>query len=713
MRTGLYFCCVLFLVILFADSVRAGEEELYIEYDPYLDYEVLESPENMKWILEQNKRTIDELQSDPRYKEYYEYILNELNSKDRLIVPTFFRDTDTILNFWRDARHPQGIVRESTIDKFFAQKPDWRTVIDFDALSAEEGKTLVYGGATRLFGNFRHGVISLSDGGKDAVEYREFDYIDKKFVEDGFNLPESKSGVSWVDKDTLLVASSFDEDDRTESGYPRKIKVWRRGVPFSEAETIFSCGKEDLGVSSRVYSGGQGTPMIVVVRQVDFFNDVSYFYRAGKLSQILLPTDSTIFGFYQDQALVWLKSDWQVDGKTYAEDSIVNIPVDQLTQEHKDIGVLYKPAPHRAFQDLDITDGYVYLSYLDNVKVRVEQYRLENGLWLSRQIPMNDMDTVAIVIAPRTRGFVIYAQSGFTRPSTLYLLQEKTFVKRKIQALPQRFDPEKYTVRQEFATSLDGTRIPYFMVYRKGLVLNGDNPVLQYGYGGFLSSLLPGYSPIREHCWMCDGGIYVEANIRGGSEYGPAWHKQALKGNRPRAFEDFIAVSEDMIKKKYTNASRLGIEGGSNGGLLTASVMVMRPDLYNAVIIEVPLLDMLRYHKLPPGASWIGEYGNPDDPDEREDLLAYSPYQNLKKDAPYPQPLLLTSTKDDRVHPAHARKFAKRLEEFGRDFLYYEEVDGGHGGNANAKLAAKREAMKWVYMDHRIRDAKWLRTGRK
>lgn len=693
-----FFWAVIFLVVgVFSFSTVSAEEE-----DPFLSYEETDQVEVMAWVRAQNARTVERLQKDDLYQDYYDYIMEQINSKDRLVLPSIYRDTNVILNFWRDADHPQGIIRESTLEKFFEQNPEWQTVVDLDALSAAEGKTWVYGGASRYFYDYRRVMIALSDGGKDAVEYREFDYGKKEFVKDGFFLKESKSGVVWLDEDTLLVASAFESDGPTASGYPKVIKKWSRGTPFSEAEAVFTCEDGDLSAASAVYRADGDEPVFVIIRRIDLFHNQSFLYRDGGLEEILIPRDASLLGFYKQYAFVWLKTDWDLGGETYLQDSIVYFPVEQMTGAEKEVAVLYEPAPSRSFQGVNITDEYLYLSYLEDVRSNVEQYRLEDGKWVARRLPLNEMETASLVSTPRKKGFVLLIQSGFTNPSTLYLLDEETFEKRAIQSLPHRFDPDAYTVAQEFAESADGTRVPYFVVHKKDMAFGGDNPVLQYGYGGFLTSLLPGYSAVQEHCWLRDGGVYVMANIRGGGEYGPWWHQQALKRNRFRAFEDFIAVSEDLIRKGYTNSRRLGIGGGSNGGLLTGAVMTMRPELYNAVLMEVPLLDMLRYHKLPPGASWMGEYGDPDDPADREALRAYSPYHNLRSGVDYPPPFLSTSTKDDRVHPGHARKFARRLEEFKEDFYYYEELDGGHSGNANLVLAAKREAMKWVYLHKRL-----------
>lgn len=680
-----------------ANAAQPGEND-----DPYLAYEQIDSPGVLDWIQDRNSQTVERLQSDPHFGEYREFILEQLNSEDRLVVPSMYRDTEVVLNFWRDADHPQGIIRRSTLSDFFAGKANWQTAIDFDALSKKEGKTWVYSGTARLFDDYRRVMIGLSDGGKDAAEYREFDYEKNEFVEDGFRLDESKSSITWYDRDTLLVAGTFTEEDRTDSGYPRVVRVWKRGTPFSEAKELYRGEKSDMLVASGRYTSDTGEPVFVVVRNIDFYTKESFIYDGETLTQTQIPSDASLLGFHKGHAFLWLKSDWETNGTTYSQDSVIYFPSEQVTSAQKTISTLYEPGANTAFEDVDITDGYIYISTLEDVRTRIEQYRFENGGWTTRNLPLGEFENAGLAAAPRNKGFVLFVQSGFTRPPTLYRLDEDTLEMKAVQSLSERFDPELYIVGQNFTESADGTRVPYYVIHRKDLSLNGENPVLQYGYGGFLQSTLPGYSPIQERCWLRDGGVYVTANIRGGGEYGPDWHRQAARANRHKSFEDFIAVSEDLIRRGYTQPHRLGIEGGSNGGLLTGAVMTMRPDLYGAAVISVPLLDMVRYHLLPPGASWIGEYGDPSDPEEGAALAKYSPYHNLKNNVPYPSPFLVTSTKDDRVHPGHARKFGKRLEEYGNDFYYFEELDGGHSGSVNARLTATREAMKWVYLHKRL-----------
>jgi prolyl oligopeptidase len=405
---------------------------------------------------------------------------------------------------------------------------------------------------------------------------------------------------------------------------------------------------------------------------------------------------------HKGNAFIWLKSDWVHGGETFKQGSIVYCPYPDLTAEDKTVAVFYEPVANSSFASLGLTYEYAYLTINEDVQTKIFQYELKDGDWFRKELPLAAFSVAEVISAPQEKGFIIYEESSFLKPPQLYHLDEKTFVKTLLQSLPERFAASDYEVNQYFAESADKTRVPYFIIHKKGLAANGKAPVLQYGYGGFLETLLPKYMPIAEYCWLRHGGVYVIANIRGGGEYGPPWHEQALGVNRHKAFEDFIAVSEDLIKRGITGPEFLGIMGGSNGGLLTGTVMVMRPDLYNAAIIEVPLLDMLRYHLLPPGASWIGEYGDPEDPDVALAIRAYSPYQNLKNGVQYPAPFLVTSSKDDRVHPGHARKVAKRLEEYGQDFYYYEDLEGGHGGDANLEQVARTMALEYLYLWERL-----------
>lgn len=670
--------------------------------DPYLEYEKIDSPEALAWVEKENAKTISRLAGNERYDDYYAYILKQLNADDRIVYPSFYQGSDVVRNFWRDAKNPQGIVRETTIDGFMSGKYDWRTLVDLDEISRAEGKTWVYDGTSYPFKRNDIGMLSLSDGGKDASVVREYNYLEKRFVEDGFRLDESKSSVGWFDADTLLVASAFGEDEQTTSGYPRVVKLWKRGTPFADASTVFSVNKDDMLAGAGSLQIDDDTIIHLFVRQIDFYNSEYHLFENGSTRRIDLPSDSEILGVHKKLVFVWLKSDWEQGGTTFKAGSVVHFPYAELTAEAKAPVVFYEPDANSSFESLSMTKDYVYLNINRDVQSKIYQYALDNGEWSTKELPLTPYTTAGIVASPREKGFVLYYETGFLHPTRLFRLDEKAFAVELVQSLPERFDADAYEVNQYFAVSADATRIPYFVVHKKGMATDGTNPVLQDGYGGFMVTNLPGYLAIAEHCWLRLGGVYVLANIRGGGEYGPSWHEQAQGARRHKAFEDFIAVSEDLVARGITSPGHLGIKGGSNGGLLTGAVMVMRPDLFNAVVIAVPLLDMLRYHLLPPGASWIGEYGNPEDPEVAAAIAKYSPYQNLKKDVAYPAPFLETSSKDDRVHPGHARKFAKRLEEYGLDFYYHEDTEGGHSGDSNPDQVARTLALEYVYLWTRL-----------
>ncbi len=691
---------LLLLVILSVNSIAAEANDS--SADPYLEYEKVDSPTALAWVKTENAKTLRRLAGDPLYQDYYQYILQQLNADDRIIVPSLYRNSNLVRNFWRDETHPQGFIRQTDLEHFLAKDYQWQTVLDLDALSKAEGKTWVFGGSNYPYKRNDLAMLALSDGGKDAEEYREYDFAKREFVKDGFFLPESKSGLTWLDPDTLLVSSAFGEEEQTESGYPRVVKKWKRGTPFAEAETIYSVGKEDLRAGAGLIEIEDDRLALLMVRIIDFYNYENFLYDDGKLTKLLIPSDASFMGVYRGQALLSLKTDWETGGRIFKKGSVIYCPYEDLVKEEKNLRVLYEPAANSAVEDVSSSRDYLYLTISEDVKSRIFQYEFADGEWSRKEVPLAPMSAAYVTSVPRDKGFILFHETGFLHPPQLFRLDEKSFEKTLVQSLPARFNPDGYVVNQYFATSLDGTKVPYFAVHKKDLPLDGNNPVLQYGYGGFMNSELPGYHSVAEHCWLRKGGVYVVANIRGGGEYGPAWHDAAVGVDRHKSFEDFIAVSEDLVKRGYTSPKRLGILGGSNGGLLVGAVMVLRPDLYNAAVIQVPLLDMLRYHKLPPGASWMGEYGNPDDPVVAKAIRAYSPYQNLRQGVTYPAPFLATSAKDDRVHPGHARKFAKRLEEYGQDFYYYEELEGGHSGSANHEMMAKTSALEWVYLTKRL-----------
>lgn len=683
----------------FHSHAKTCERYFHIKTDdPYLQYEEVYNADVLAWARTENQKTFDRLKARPEYQETYEKVLSYMNSKDRIVGVSFYAKTDIVRNFWQDAVNPQGVLRQSTQEKYFAKDPQWETILDIDLLGKTEGKRWVYAGTTYPIGNSQIGLIKLSDGGKDAAVYREFDFAKREFVKDGFELPESKNKVDWLDENTLMVSDALTPENQTTSGYPRVIKIWKRGTPYSEAQTIYEGSRDDLTVATwRIkVTDTQKETLLIVTK--DFYNSETYVLRNGQRIPLQVPTNSNWVTTFKGRVFLMLKSDWTLDGQTFKQGSIVHFDFNEFLETKSGVQLFLEPIKNGTVESISSSDNFVYVQTLEDVKTRIYQYSFENGKWSKKTLPIPDFGSAYLNSSPDDGGFVLYTYQSFLVPSTLYKMDEKTLQTTVVKSLPPRFDSSQYKVEQHFATSKDGTRVPYFMISGKNIKLDGKNPTLQYGYGGFEISRTPSYMASEEFGWLRHGGVYVLTNIRGGGEYGPAWHQAALKHNRHKAFEDFIAISEDLITKGVTSPEHLAIEGGSNGGLLTGTVVTMRPDLYNGAIIQVPLLDMLRYHKLLAGASWMGEYGNPDIPADRQYLLTYSPYQNLKPDVKYPEVFLMTSTADDRVHPGHARKFAKRLSEYGNPYLYYENIEGGHGGSANNDQSAQSFALKKMYL---------------
>jgi prolyl oligopeptidase len=640
-----------------------------------------------------------EFQADTNFARIRERSLELLNARDR--IPYVSRRGGYVYNFWQDDEHIRGIIRRTTLDDYILDDPTWEVVLDIDKLNEEEGESWVYKGAANLPPDYKIGLIYLSAGGKDATIVREFDYDKKEFVANGFYLPEAKSNVDWYDNNTLIVSTDFGPGSLTESGYARIVKLWQRGTDISEAKTILEGEITNVsvggGTSHRlegsVFSLYQGTSFWESVRWI--VNDKHEKVR------VPIPKDANISAFFKGYVVVRLFSDWL----GYTEGSLIAFKMADLEAEDLEsrIELIFSPDNKSTIRGVYAIKDYLVVSTLNNVTARIIYYTLSdapsgNPSWIKGDINLPDFGSIDIKATSSYDNKLMVTFADFLTPTTLYLLDDPAAEPQKIKSLPQKFDAEGLKISQMEATSKDGTIIPYFLVSSENIELDGTNPTLLYGYGGFRSSETPFYSVTIGNFWLEQGGVFALANIRGGGEFGPRWHRAALLENRQRAFDDFIAVAEDLVARQYTSPEHLGIMGGSNGGLLVGAVAVQRPDLFNAVVCQVPLLDMLRYHKLPPGASWMGEYGDPDIPEQREFISKYSPYQNLKAGVDYPDILLVTSTKDDRVHPGHARKFAAKLEGFGNKVYYWEEMEGGHAASADNRQRAKRYAFEYSYL---------------
>ena len=665
--------------------------------DPYLWLEDVEGEDALTWVEAQNEQSVGYLESLATFDGLYDRNLEILNSDDRIASPGL--RGDHAFNFWRDANNQRGLWRRTTLDDYISGNPDWEIILDLDALADAEGEDWVWKGASCLRPDYRHCALYLSRGGADAVVIREFDVEDRAFVENGFFVPEAKSRVSWIDSDTLYLGSDFGDGTLTDSGYPRTARIWKRGEPFSDAIEIFAGEQSDVAAS--VFRSWDGDVQYdLAVRSPTFYTSASYLVTdEGELEHIEIPEDAEFRGVFNGQMLVALKSDWTVGGETYLQGSLIAADFEGFMQGERNFDVLYVPTPTSALPGGGVatTRDYLILNILEDVVSRMFRYELRDGEWVSEEIGTEAFGSIRLVAASDTSNAMFFSYENYLRPDTLYFSADGGASTEALQSLPQFFDADGMSIEQRFATSSDGTSIPYFVVLPAGFQANGSTPTLLYGYGGFEISLTPGYSATVGHSWLARGGAYAVANIRGGGEYGPRWHQAALKEKRQVAYDDFIAVAEDLIESGVTSPRHLGIRGGSNGGLLTGVMLTQRPDLWNAVVVQVPLLDMKRYNRLLAGASWMAEYGDPDTGDWAF-ISEYSPYHNIRSDVDYPTAFFTTSTRDDRVHPGHARKMVARMTEMGHELLYFENTVGGHAGASDNKQVARNEAMVYSYL---------------
>ena len=672
--------------------------------DPYLWLEEVEGKRALEWIGERNRETLTELRSDERYDRFLEQAGELLNAKDR--IPYGSIRGKYIYNFWQDTEHVRGILRRTTPASYRAAEPEWETVLDVDALAKAEEENWVYKGTSWLAPGYERCLVKLSRGGTDASVHREFDAVTKRFVEGGFVLPEAKSGVAWVDRDTLLVGTDWGEGTMTESGYPRIAKQWKRGTPLARAATVFEGRHEDIGIWPRVMDSGEETlPMID--QSLTFYTGAYHLIGGGgKLRRLPLPESVDLAGFYAGRILFTLRDAWEVAGRTFPEGALLAIDAAAFREsgELPSIETVYTPDDRTSIEGVTVSRSGLYVSLLQNVKGSILRFGVEakSGEWRAEPLPLPPSGTVSLSAANPHSGTVFVNYEDHITPDRLSEYDAGANALTRLKALPARFRADGLQVSQHTVRSADGETVPYFVIHRKGLKPDGSTPTILYGYGGFEISLKPSYSATIGKLWLERGGAYAVANIRGGGEFGPRWHKAALKTNRQRAYDDFIAVAENLAKRGITSPKHLGISGGSNGGLLVGAIFTQRPDLMNAVVCRVPLLDMMRYTKLLAGASWAAEYGDPGDPKMRAALLKYSPYQNMFPGRKYPKVFIETSTKDDRVHPGHARKMVARMREQGHPVLYFENTEGGHAAGANLKQHARRYALEYVYFSRQL-----------
>jgi prolyl oligopeptidase len=672
--------------------------------DKYIWLEDVSSPRSMAWVKAENDRSLKVLEADPHYAAYHAEALKLSEAPDRLPIPD--QRGDEIYNFWRDADHVNGLFRKTTLADYLTQKPTWKTVIDYDALGKQDNIKWVSKGVDCLYPGDRYCMVSLSAGGEDADTEREFDLKSGKFVDGGFTLAHSKQNVSWLDKDTLIVARDWGPETMTASGYPYIVKLWKRGTPLDSAKEVFRGKGTDIRAAGYSVHDNKGHAVTVFVRGVTFFESQTSVLTPDGPKPLAIPAKSNISGMIDGRVLLTIDQDWTPDGQkqSFKQGSLLEMKLSDMTKDpaHLKPSIVFEPTANEFLQGAVTTKSRLVITTLNHVQGRAYVYDPTLTGWSRKELPVPENVSVDIVSTNSSDDKFFLGITGFLTPSSLFLgdAVDTTLALEKTE--PTRFDASKDVVEQHEATSKDGTKIPYFIVHPKDQNDDGSNPTLLTAYGGFQLSETPYYSANVGKLWLENGGTYVLANIRGGGEFGPAWHEAGLKTHRQRIYDDFAAVGEDLIARRITSPKHLGIMGGSNGGLLMGVEMTQHPDLWNAIVIQVPLLDMLRFEKIAAGASWVGEYGSVTIPAERAFLAGISPYNQLKPGVAYPEPLIFTTTKDDRVGPQHARKFAAKMEEFHEPFLYDEITEGGHAAGADLKEQADTWALTYVYLTRKL-----------
>jgi prolyl oligopeptidase len=660
--------------------------------DPYLWLEDITGEDALAWVRRHNEPTLAEL-CEQRFEQMRAEALEVLDTDAR--IPYVRRRGEYLYNFWRDAANPRGLWRRTTLDSYRTDSPEWEVLIDVDALAVADGENWVWAGADVIEPDYSRALISVSRGGSDAAIVREFDMRTREFVADGFELPEAKTQIKWEDENTVLVGTDFGEDSLTDSGYPRLVKRWRRGEPLDDAETLFSGANTDVIVAASV-DRTPGFERTMLRRAIDFFNDEVYELRDGEFVRIDAPTDATV-SVHRDWLLIELRTDWYTAAGSFMAGSLLAADYGEFLAGTADLTVVFAPDEHTSLHHYAWTRDELVVVTLADVASRVEV--VTPGRWTAEPAPGIPDNTNTVIVAADERSDEIFLDSsGFDAPSRL-LRRSAGGTLEQIKSAPAFFDAENITVTQHFATSKDGTAIPYFVVSQRDAA--GPGPTLLGGYGGFEVSRTPGYDGVLGRLWLSRGGTYVLANIRGGGEYGPGWHTQAMREGRYLVAEDFAAVASDLVNRGVARVEQLGAQGGSNGGLLMGVMLTQYPELFGALVCSVPLLDMRRFHLLLAGASWMAEYGDPDDPEDWEFIAKYSPYQNISADRRYPPVLITTSTRDDRVHPGHARKMTAALEAAGHRVQYYENIEGGHAGAADNAQTAFRSALIFEFL-HRV-----------
>lgn len=683
----------------------APAQEAPMTDDPYQWMEEVEGEQPLTWVKAQNARTEAALADTPQFKRLEGEIRTILDSDAK--IPYVQKIGEYYYNLWKDQDHARGVWRRTTLAEYRKPHPAWETVLDIDALNAAEKETWVWHGADCREPDYTRCLIALSRGGSDADVTREFDLTTKTWVENGFYRPAAKGGLGWIDADTVYVYTDFGEGSMTSSGYPRIVKEWRRGTPLESAKVVYEGKADDMYIAA-MHDATPGFERDFVSRTIAFYNDELYLRgKDGTLTKIDAP-NSAQKSVQREWLGLELREPWTVDGKTYQAGSFLVTRFDDFMAGRREFDVLFEPTQTTSLAGATLTRHHVVLNVMEDVKNRLSVLTHEQGKWVSRPLKVGDSPFGAIsasAVDPEHSDALWLTVTDYLTPTTLMLADAATPQAQiePLKTMPTFFDASRDVIEQHFATSKDGTRVPYFLVRPKGLKYDGTAPTLLYGYGGFEISMTPGYSGGIGKGWLEKGGVYAVANIRGGGEYGPRWHQAALKANRHKAYEDFAAVAQDLVDRKITSPRHLGAQGGSNGGLLMGNMLTQYPQLFGAIVVQVPLLDMKRYSHLLAGASWMAEYGNPDTPDW-DYIKTFSPYHLFDAGKQYPPTLFMTSTRDDRVHPGHARKMAAMMLDAGKDVRYYENIEGGHGGAANNAQSAHMNALAYTFLWEQLAD---------
>jgi prolyl oligopeptidase len=659
--------------------------------DPFLWLEDVNGPKALDWVRAHDDKSLAVLQADTRYAGFYQQALTLEQAGDRIPMPDFLGRQ--IANFWQDASHAQGIWRATSIDEYRKPAPAWQTLLDLDALSKAEHHTWVFKGASCYEPDDARCLIALSEGGEDATTDREFDVTGKSFVSAGFDLPRAKQQADWETPDSLIVTTDWGPGSVTESGYPYIAKRLKRGQTLSAAQEVFRGSPQDVNLSVQTLVDGQGHRVVLMQLSKDFFHNEFRLVTLAGAVKLNLPEKADVFGLLRNQLIARINQDVGTDLKA---GSIVAL---DLAHMDRPPTLVFQPNAKQTVDQVTVTANRIVAAIYDNVRGRALVFSPAAASWTTQSLALPDNASVSIIATNSTDDRVFLSVTGFLLPTTLFYADlAGTGTPQALKSLPPKFDASRDTVDQFEATSTDGTKIPYFVVHPRNMSLNGENPTLMTAYGGFQVSNTPTYSAMLGKLWLEHGGVYVLANIRGGGEFGPAWHDAGLKTKRQIIYDDFASVAKDLIAREITSPAHLGIRGGSNGGLLMGVEFEQHPNLWGAVIIDVPLLDMLRYEKIAAGASWVGEYGSVNNPDERAFLAKISPYNNLRVGVKYPTPFIFTTTRDDRVGPVHARKFAAKMESLDLPFYYYESIEGGHAAGANPREKAQEEALEMTYL---------------